>query len=102
MILEMARIEVLPGQAERFESDVAQAFPLFARAKGCHGAELHRVIEHENRYVLLVQWETVEDHMVHFRDSEDFQKWRALAGPHFASAPDVSHTAVACASAKAG
>ena len=95
MIFEMAHIEVLPGHAVDFETAVAQALPLFGRAQGYHGAELHRVIEIENRYILLVRWETVDDHMVRFRQSQDFQTWRQLSGPDFARAPDVFHTEVA-------
>lgn len=96
MIFEMANIEVLPGHPHEFESSVKKALPLFARAPGCHGAELHRVTEKENRYVLLVRWDTVDDHMVHFRQSSDFQTWRELVGSHFAQAPEVVHTSVVC------
>ncbi|HEX7935296.1 MAG TPA: antibiotic biosynthesis monooxygenase family protein [Paraburkholderia sp.] len=96
MVFEMANIEILPGHAADFEAGVAQALPLFARAAGCHGAELHRVMESEDRYVLLVRWDSVDDHMVRFRQSPDFQTWRQLAGPHFAQSPEVVHTAVVC------
>ncbi|NIE62678.1 antibiotic biosynthesis monooxygenase [Burkholderia sp. Ax-1719] len=94
MIFELADIEVLPGHEAEFEAGVRTALPLFARATGCHGAALHRVIEKERHYVLQVGWETVDDHMVHFRESADFQTWRALVGPHFARAPQVVHATV--------
>ena len=92
MIFEIAEIEVKPNEEEAFEAAVAKATPLFQRAKGCHGMELQRSIEKPSRYRLVVKWETVEDHMVHFRNSEDFQEWRKLVGPHFAAAPVVEHT----------
>ena len=92
MVLEMAHIEVLPGTNAEFESRVKEALPLFARAKGCGGAQLHRIVEHDARYVLIVRWETVEDHMVHFRESDDFQVWRGLVGSFFAKPPEVVHT----------
>jgi heme-degrading monooxygenase HmoA len=95
MILEIARIEIDPSRSSDFENAVREALPLFARARGCGGAELHRVIERDGEYQLVVRWETVDDHMVHFRESEDFQAWRQLAGPFFLKAPDVFHTAVA-------
>ncbi|TAJ74711.1 MAG: antibiotic biosynthesis monooxygenase [Phenylobacterium sp.] len=94
MILEMAHIEVKAGAEPAFEAAVAQAAPLFAAARGCQGMELHRVVEAPRRYILMVRWATLEDHTVHFRESEAFQQWRALAGPHFAAAPTVEHTAV--------
>ncbi len=92
MIFEIAEIEVKAGEEAAFESAVASAAPVFKRAKGCHGMELQRLIETPSKYRLVVRWETVEDHMVHFRGSADFQEWRRLAGPYFASPPAVLHT----------
>ncbi len=97
MIFEIAEIQVKPGEEAAFEAGVTKAVAVFRRAKGCHGLELRHSIENPSKYRLVVKWETVEDHTVHFRGSEDFQEWRKLAGPHFASAPVVEHfqTAVA-------
>lgn len=92
MCLEIAAIEVIAGEETAFESAVAEAAPLFLRAKGCRGMQLQRCVERPSHYRLVVKWETVEDHTVHFRQSEDFQAWRRLAGPHFASPPMVEHT----------
>jgi len=92
MVFEVADIEVKPGEEAAFEAAVAKAVPLFQRAKGCSGMELQRSVEKPSKYRLVVKWATVEDHMVHFRESTDFQEWRRLAGPHFATAPVVEHT----------
>lgn len=92
MIREIALIEIAPGKEEAFEAGVKEAGPLFLRAKGCHGMHLERSVEHPARYRLVVRWETVEDHMVGFRNSPDFQEWRRLVGPCFASPPQVEHT----------
>ncbi|MEV0523937.1 antibiotic biosynthesis monooxygenase [Streptomyces sp. NPDC050439] len=91
MITEIATIEVHPGQQEDFEKAFAEAVPVFLAADGCHGVDLHRSIEHPTRYRLMVQWETVDHHTVVFRASEGFARWRALAGPYFAAAPQVEH-----------
>jgi len=91
MIQEIASILVHPGSGQRFEEGVAAARPLFERARGCHGLALHRCIEEPQRYTLVVQWETVDDHMVHFRESADFQQWRGLVGDCVAQAPAVHH-----------
>ncbi|GCB04011.1 hypothetical protein PSUB009319_16420 [Ralstonia sp. SET104] len=95
VVFEMAHIEILAGKQGEFEAAVQQALPLFARAKGCHGAELHHIVERDTSYVLLVRWNTVQDHMVSFRESDDFQEWRKLVGPFFAKAPEVVHSEVA-------
>lgn len=92
MILEVAEITVRPGAEQAFEQGVAKAAPLFLRAKGCHGLSLHRVVETPAAYRLVVKWETVDNHMVDFRDSDDFQAWRALVGAFFDSAPRVTHS----------
>jgi heme-degrading monooxygenase HmoA len=91
MILELAQIELKPGLEAEFEAGVRKAAPLFARARGCKGLTLQRSVEQPRRYRLFVQWETVEDHTVHFRNSADFAEWRKLVGHCFATAPEVEH-----------
>lgn len=92
MITEIAVLTIDPANAAAFEAAVAQAAPAFKGAAGCHGMALERVIEDPTRYRLLVQWDTVEHHMVRFRASAAFQTWRGLAGPFFTSPPAVEHT----------
>lgn len=92
MILEIAQIDVKPGLEAEFEANVAKAGPLFARAKGCRSMEMQRSIEKPERYRLFVIWETLEDHTVHFRGSDDFQEWRRLVRHCFATPPEVEHT----------
>jgi heme-degrading monooxygenase HmoA len=91
VILERAIITVKPGQAEDFEKAFAQAAPLIRAAKGCRKAEMRRGIENPDSFILLAEWDTLEDHMVGFRESAAFAEWRAVLGPHFASAPAVEH-----------
>ena len=91
MILEIAQIDVTPGQEADFEAGVQKAVPLFKRARGCKAMTLQRSQEKPSRYRLFVQWETLENHIVDFRESGDFQEWRGLVGPYFASPPDVEH-----------
>ena len=93
MILEIAQIDVKPGLETEFEAQVAKAAPLFKRAKGCSGMALHKSIEQPNRYRLMIDWATLEDHTVGFRGSPDFAAWRELVGHCFESPPHVEHTA---------
>jgi heme-degrading monooxygenase HmoA len=69
MILEIAQIDVKPGMEDEFEAGVAQAVPIFRRAKGCAGLTLQRSAETPTRYRLFVKWQTVENHTVDFRGS---------------------------------
>jgi heme-degrading monooxygenase HmoA len=92
MITEIAQIDVKPGTEKYFEAAVAKARPLFLRAKGGKGFELHKSIEKPQRYRLMAKWETLENHTVDFRGSEDFTAWRGLVGQYFAAPPEVEHT----------
>ncbi len=92
MILEIAQLDIKPGTHAQFEAGVAKAVPLFRRAKGCKGMELHRSVEKPNRYRLFVRWETIENHTQDFRGSADFQEWRKLVGDCFETPPEVEHT----------
>jgi quinol monooxygenase YgiN len=92
MILETAELTIASGHEVDFEVAVRAAVPLFLASRGCRGVRLHRVVETPGLYRLLVDWETLEDHTVHFRGSEAFAQWRALVSPHFAALPAVTHS----------
>lgn len=91
MIHEIATITVDPDRAAEFEAAVAAARPHFEAARGFVSFRLERSIERSERYRLVVGWESVEAHMVDFRQSDGFQAWRALASPFFAEPPSVEH-----------
>ena len=99
MITEIAQIDVKPGTEKDFEVAVAKARPLFLRARGGKGFELHKSIEKPSRYRLMAKWDTLENHTVDFRGSEDFAAWRGLVGQYFASPPEVEHTETVLTSA---
>lgn len=94
MIIEVASIAVKPGSEKAFEEAVAKAVDVVRNAKGCKGMQLTRCIEEPGTYDVVIRWETLENHTVDFRNSDLFQQWRALVGPHFAEAPKVRHYSV--------
>jgi quinol monooxygenase YgiN len=91
MVTEIAYIEIELADAGAFEEAVASCVPLFLAARGCRTVTLARVVENPAKYRLLVEWDTVDDHMVHFRDSAAFQTWRETAGRFFVRSPQVEH-----------
>jgi heme-degrading monooxygenase HmoA len=95
VILERAVFAIKPGQAEDFAQAFASARLLIERAKGCRKARMHRGVENPDSFLLLVEWETLEDHMIGFRESQDFVEWRAILSPHFAAQPAMEHYAAA-------
>jgi heme-degrading monooxygenase HmoA len=91
MILEVAVLTIAPAHKTQFESAFTEARKLISAMPGFVSHQLHRCIETDGRYLLLVQWLTVEHHMVGFRGSLQFQQWRALLGPFFSAPPAVEH-----------
>lgn len=91
MILEHVWVRVAAADTERFEGAYAEAVTHLVTSPGCRGAALRRGVEDPERYLLLVEWETLEDHTVGFRGSEAFAAWRELVGPCFAEPPEVAH-----------
>ncbi len=102
MVLEHALIDIRPGTGTAFESALAEARQVIAASPGFVSLRLHRGVETEHRYLLLVEWETLEDHVVGFRESPAFTAWRTLIGPFFASPPDVVHFALPPATVQDG
>lgn len=91
MIVEHAEFTIDETDAPKFEAAYAQAEELLAQTEGFQWARMHRGIERPTSYLLLVGWESVDAHMVNFRESDRFPQWRALLGPYFAETPKVEH-----------
>lgn len=91
MILEVAILDIIPGQEKAYEAAFAQASALIAAMKGYRSHQLKRCLEKDNRYLLLVEWETLADHMEGFRQSADYQQWRKLLHPFYDPFPVVEH-----------
>ncbi|MBF5003457.1 antibiotic biosynthesis monooxygenase family protein [Diaphorobacter caeni] len=92
MILEVVDIRIQPGQQSAFEEAVVRGVTtVISKAVGFKGYTVRHSIETPERYLLQIQWETLENHTVDFRGSPAFAEWRAVVGPFFASAPVVEH-----------
>jgi heme-degrading monooxygenase HmoA len=91
MILEVAMLNLKRGTSVAFEAAFAQAAPLVASMPGYVSHELQRCLEAPDRYVLLVRWQTLEDHTVGFRSSEAYQEWRRLLHHFYDPFPTVEH-----------
>ena len=62
-----------------------------AITEGCRSVRMTRGIETPKRFVLMVEWDSVETHEKNFRETERFKAWRSAIGPYFAEAPRVEH-----------
>ncbi|MBP3981536.1 MULTISPECIES: antibiotic biosynthesis monooxygenase family protein [unclassified Acidovorax] len=98
MILEVADISIQPGHQAAFEQAVHEGIRVaISTSKGFCKYELRRSIESPERYLLLIHWETLQDHTEGFRNSPAYGQWRGLVGPFFVKAPMVEHFEVCAA-----
>ena len=91
MILEVAVLNVRPGQEAAFEQAMTKAKPLIAASPGFGSIEVRRCVETRNRYLLLVTWDKLEDHTEGFRKSDRYQEWRTLLHHFYDPFPLVEH-----------
>lgn len=91
MILEVAILDLKPGLASEFEIAFRSASNIIASIPGYISHELQRCLENENRYILLVKWQKLEDHTIGFRRSPEYQKWRSLLHHFYDPFPQVEH-----------
>lgn len=91
MVLEVATIEVRPGAEDAFVAAYQRVRSEVSGTPGCRSVRMTRGVESPSRFVLLVEWDSVEAHVDGFRASDRFARWRQAISPHFAAPPLVEH-----------
>ena len=91
MILEAAILYVETIKQKDFEKDFAFAGQYISSIKGYIRHSLQKCIEQDNKYILLVEWETIENHIIGFRESEVYVKWKELLHHYYCPFPVVEH-----------
>ncbi|MCW2135180.1 antibiotic biosynthesis monooxygenase family protein [Arthrobacter sp. VKM Ac-2550] len=91
MITEHALLQVRPGQDTAFEAAFREASAIISAMRGFGKLSLSRCIEHDRKYLLLVEWDRLEDHTEGFRGSADYQQWKKLLHHFYEPFPTVEH-----------
>lgn len=92
MILEVADIRIPAGKNAEFDAAIQRGLEtVISKAKGFRGYKVNKGVESPERYLLMIYWDTLEDHTVAFRAGPLFPEWRAIVGPFFAQPPVVEH-----------
>jgi heme-degrading monooxygenase HmoA len=100
MILEIADIRVVAGKEAEFDAAIQHGVETVAsKAKGFRGYKVNKGVESPDRYMLMIYWDTLENHTVDFRQGPLFPQWRAIVGPFFAAPPAVEHFTLVAKSA---
>ncbi len=90
-VLEVAALDVVAGRSGEFEAAFAEARAIVSASPGFVGLELRRCVEVSGRYLLLVRWETLDDHVVGFRQGPDYERWKRLLHHFYDPFPVVEH-----------
>ncbi len=92
MIIEIAELRVRPEDRAAFTDAIRHAAAtVLSQARGYRRHAVFACQESPGRFVLQVEWATLEDHTVGFRESPAFAQWRAIIGPYFQQPPQVEH-----------
>ena len=91
MVIEHGAINVLPGQEAAFDAAFVEAAKVIAQAPGFQFVRIATGIERPSARLLLVGWDTVDDHLITFRESDLFRQWRGHIGAYFDGTPLVEH-----------
>jgi len=91
MITEIAVLYVKENELEAFENDFVKAGQYISSIAGYKTHSLQKCIEVPNKYVLLVEWEKLEDHTIGFRQSEEYLEWKRLLHHYYDPFPVVEH-----------
>ena len=91
MILEVATLNIKKGLSEDFKKNFKVAQKIISSMKGYVSHELKKCVEHENKFILLVNRESIEDHEIGFRKSEKYLEWKKLLHHFYDPFPIVEH-----------
>lgn len=91
MILEAVILQVKKGCEIEFEADFKIASKYISAVKGYLSHSLQKCLETKNQYLLLVNWEKLENHTIDFRTSPEYQAWKKLLHHYYDPFPVVEH-----------
>lgn len=91
MVLEVAILHIKSGLSLDFEQSFGLAQKIISAQVGYISHELKKCLEQEDKYLLLVQWETIENHETGFRGSKDYLEWKKLLHHYYEPFPVVEH-----------
>ena len=91
MVLEVAILDVKVGQESDFEASFKEAQTIISSMRGYQSHQLQKCVEKQNRYILLVNWDSLEDHTIGFRESPEYTQWKSLLHHYYEPFPNVEH-----------
>lgn len=91
MTIERAEFPVKEGQEDAFAKMMNdEGLAILADAKGCSSARCARGVEDPSKFILLLDWDSVESHVA-LTKTDAFERFKSLAGPFFAGPSNMEH-----------
>jgi heme-degrading monooxygenase HmoA len=90
-VIEKTVLPVKAGMESEFEAAFEKAALILKRVPGFADVALARGVEKPNTYLLLIGWDSVESHEIGFRQSPEYQEWKALLHHFYDPFPTVEH-----------
>lgn len=91
MITEIVLLYIREKESDLFETAFREAQKIISKTKGHLEHELQKCIEIENKYILIVRWNKIEDHTESFRKSEAYKEWKRLLHHFYDPFPVAEH-----------
>jgi heme-degrading monooxygenase HmoA len=92
VVLEQIVVTVHAGREADFEVAMERALrTVMARAEGMRGWSLRRCVEAPDSYQVQLQWDSIEHHMVGYRQGKLAPEFRAIVLPFFAQPAEMHH-----------
>lgn len=91
MVTEIALLNIKKGSSKEFEDAFAIAQNIIASMRGYISHQLQKCLEDDHKYLLIVEWETEENHEQGFRKSEAYKEWKNLLHHFYDPFPVVEH-----------
>ncbi|MFD0696148.1 antibiotic biosynthesis monooxygenase family protein [Paenibacillus sp. GCM10027628] len=94
MVVEIIRYNVPAGQEEEFLNAYQEASQYLDRSQHCLSYEVIKGMEEPNRYIVRIEWDSLDGHMKGFRTGSDFQPFFAHVRPFFNAIEEMKHYTV--------
>jgi quinol monooxygenase YgiN len=91
MIVEYVRYRVPPERAQALEDAYQAAAESLRASPHCLAFELSRSLEEPGRYVLRIEWDSVEGHLEGFRKSPEFTAFLRHVRPFIPDLEEMKH-----------
>jgi quinol monooxygenase YgiN len=94
MVVEYIRYRIPHERQERFEAAYRDAASSLDASEHCLAYELSHGVEESERYILRIEWDSLDGHEQGFRRSPEFQSFFAAVRPFVDDIEEMRHYSV--------